>query len=204
MNDKVWELLRIFSKPYVSLTVYRNYLIKKVSRKFTIDEFYECEKTIDEMFWDLRKKIDKNNYSNKKCFIQTYDNSEDLDNKIHGIIDDIGLFYRSFINKLIIVDKENRKIYYKKMNSSSYIFEKNQFDLLTLTILFNRRLYEGVMSNNINIKDIELPQYYYQLDYCFPNVNCCKYNIGSKEDWINRISKMYYSNDSKNWFKLII
>lgn len=201
MNDKVWKLLKIFGEPYINLTKYRNKLIKKISRKFTVDEFYECEKIIDKMFWDLREKIGKNDSC---CKVIEYNGVDDLDNKIYGIIDDIGIYYRSFINKLIIVDKDNKRIYYKKMDSSSYIFNKNEFNLLSLTILFNKELYEGVMNDTININNIELPKYYFELDYCFPNVNCCKYNLGSKDDWINRIKKYYYNDTAEYWFKLII
>ena len=53
------------------------------------------------------------------------------------------------------------------------------------------------------LKKIILPHYYYQLDYAFPNINCCKYSIGTKEDKINRISKMYYTGDSKYWYKIL-
>ncbi|ARF09592.1 hypothetical protein Indivirus_1_215 [Indivirus ILV1] len=202
--EKVWKLLKIFSKPYVNITNHRNYLIKKIPKKFTIEEFYICEKIIDNMFWDLREKL-----GNKTCcnFI-SYENSSDLDEKLYYIYENIGTFYRSFINKLIIVDKENKKIYYKKMDGSSIIFNgSNKFNLLTLTILFNRELYENVMNGKLTkkeIKNIELPNYYYQLDYCFPNLNCCHYNIGTKDDWIERIRKMYYNKNAEYWYKLII
>ncbi|MCJ7636476.1 MAG: hypothetical protein MUO21_03220 [Nitrososphaeraceae archaeon] len=209
--EKAWKLLKIFGKPYVNLTSYRNYLIRKIPKKFTVEEFYTCEKIIDDLFWDLRKKIGYN----VECKIISYNNSSDLDDKIYDIINDIGTFYRSFINKLIIVDKENKKIYYKKMDGSSYIFNNsNEFNLLTLTILFNRQLYEEIMDNELDseldheklkeLKKIELPHYYYQLDYCFPNVNCCHHNLGTKEDWMERIRKMYYTDSSEYWYKLMV
>ncbi len=202
--EKAWKLLKIFSKPYISISSYRNYLIKKIPKKFTIDEFYICEKIIDKLFWDLRKKLGDIG----ECYTISYNNSSDLDDKLFYIYEDIGTFYRSFINKLIIVDKENKKIYYKKMDGSSIIFNgSNKFNLLTLTILFNRDLYEDVMNDKISkkeIKNIELPSYYYQLDYCFPNVNCCHYNLGTKEEWLERIRKMYYTESSEYWYKLMI
>ena len=93
------------------------------------------------------------------------------------------------------------------MEGSSNIFSNsNNFNLLTLDILFNRELYEDVMGNPIDKKKIQLislPKYYYQLDYCFPNLNCCQYSIGTYENKIDRIQKMYYNGNYDYWYKLL-
>ena len=205
--EKAWKLIKIFAKPYLNITDYRNYLIKKIPKKYTIDEFYSCEKIIDKLFWDLRDKLEITIGDHVECNYISYDNASDLELKLHKVSEEIGTYYRSFINKLIIVDKNNKKIYYKKMDGSSNIFDSNNFNLLTLTILFDRKLYQEIMDNPINskrLRKIPLPKYYYQLDYCFPNVNCCKYNIGSENDRIDRIRKMYYMSSSEYWYKLIL
>jgi len=208
--EKAWKLIKIFAKPYLNITDYRNYLIKKIPKKYTVEEFYICEKIIDKLFWDLRNKIKdiKDIKDINECNSISYLNSADLDDKLYKIVEEIGTYYRSFINKLIIVDKSNKKIYYKKMDGSSIIFEKpSNFNLLTLSILFDRKLYEEIMSKPINkkeLKQIELPQYYYQLDYCFPNINCCQYNVGTDEERMERIRKIYYTGSSDYWYKLIV
>ena len=53
--------------------------------------------------------------------------------------------------------------------------------------------------------NIHIPEAYYQMDYGFPNLNTMLYDIGDKEEKLNRIKKMYYSkyNDSY-WFKVIM
>lgn len=203
--DKAWKFLKNFRKPYVHVTDYRNYLVKKINKKYNIDEFYTYETIINKLFWNLREKI-KEFYDNTECQSVTYDNSN-LDHKLGQIVEKLGTYYRSFINKLIIIDKNNKKIYYKKMEGSSNIFNNsNNFNLLTLDILFNRELYEDVMGNPIDkkkIQSISLPKYYYQLDYGFPNLNCCQYSIGTSENKIERIQKMYYNGNYDYWYKLL-
>ena len=92
------------------------------------------------------------------------------------------------------------------MENSSHIFDKNYFNLLTMYILKNKQLYDQVMENPSIIKTmtLKLPEYYYQYDYGFPNLNYCVYEFGTEEQRKERIYKMYYADDAeKNWFKLI-
>lgn len=211
--DKAWKLINIFNKPFVSVTDQRNYLIKYIKRNYTANEFYFLENIIEKMFWNLRwavfplfvkSKSEKIPDELIMCEKLKYD--DDLDEKIGEIISNNDTYYRSFINKIIIVDKANKTIYNKKMEGSSDIFSKNSFNLYTMTVLLNRDLYERVMSDPHNIKnlDIELPHYYYQYDYGFPNLNYCAFNVGDKEFKLNRINKMYYNKDASHWFKLIL
>ena len=115
-------------------------------------------------------------------------------------------YYRSFINKILIHDKTTDRIITKPMEGSSDIFAKNNFNLETMTILNDKNLYEKIMSNPLSLRnhDIQVPEYYFQLDYPFPNLNFMTYSFGNKEERINRINKMYYCDDCKNWYKLLI
>lgn len=197
--EKVWKLIHIFSKPYIHLTDYRSYLIRKMKR-YTVDEFYYLESIINKLFWNLRYKFN----SETDCQTLTYENSLDLDQTLKKI--NLGTFYRSFINKLIIIDTVNKKIYYKRMEGSSDIFIKSNFNLFTISALFDRQLYEKVMNNPDKYKDfdVELPGYYHQHDYGFPNLNYCTYYFGDENLRKYRIKKLLFDNDAENWFKLLI
>ena len=63
------------------------------------------------------------------------------------------------------------------------------------------------MKNPYSIKNYKfnLPEYYYEYDYGFPNLNFCVYSFGSKKNRMDRIEKMYYfyPSKSKYWFKII-
>lgn len=224
MLPKVWKFLEVFKKRFVFISDYRNHLVKQIQDKYTIDEFYKYEYIINKLFWNLRwgvsyvwtdEKLDTDNMplSLLICKFVKYKDTDDLIKKVKEVksgenIDNIGSFYRSFINKLIIVDKENKELIIKQMEGSSDIFSKNYFNLLTSHILFSKKLYEEVMNNPLSIKnkDIKLSEYYYQYDYGFPNLNYCKYLIGSENDRLERIKKMYYNinNPYKYWFKIIL
>ena len=230
--EKVWEMIDIFKKPYLYVTEYRKYLIKKVIKDYTIEQFYEYESTINKLLWNLRWLIFplftnndmtkdeyynfiKNNYNNNEgipkslslCESIKYNDLNDLDNKLRNIYEYLDIYYRSFINKLVIIDDVNKVIHYKKMDGSSDIFSKNFFNAYCMMVLFDRELYEKIISDPYIIKKetIELSNYYYQYDYGFPNLNFCVYEIGNKDYRINRVKKMYYnySDDYRYWFKII-
>jgi len=235
MIDKVWNLLEIIKQQYLFIFEYRKNLIKKVRKSYTIEEFYELEHILNKLFWNLRwlvypmffenmtdteEKYDKiilDDYKNLEnlpnsltiCEFEKYTDSKDLENKIENNKIFSSVYYRSYINKLIIVDKKNKIIMSKPMEGSSVIFDKNYFNLLTMTILFDRELYEKIMKNPFTLKNtkIQLSNFYYQYDYGFPNLNFCTYKFGTKKDRLDRIKKMYYydgKNRSKYWKKLIL
>ena len=230
--DKAWEMINIFNTPFIFITDYRNYLIKKIRKKYTLNEFFELETIINKLFWNLRwmifplfinpemTKVDydnfiNNNYNNHTelpnslllCKKIKYENEKDLDDKLKNINCESAMYYRSFINKLIIIDYESKIIYNKEMEGSATIFSKNIFNLYTMTILFNRKLYEKIMNKPFTLKKhkIKLSNYYYQYDYGFPNLNYCVFSVGTNEYKINRIKKIYYnkSNKFEYWYKLI-
>lgn len=230
--DKVWEMIDIFKKPYLHVTEHRKYLVKQIRKKYSIEEFYEYESIINKLFWNLRwalfplfdnNKMSreeyynfiKNNYGNvdqipknlAQCESVKYTDLNDLDSKLKNIYEYVDVYYRSFINKLIIIDNLNKMIYYKKMDGSSDIFSKNFYNVYCMMILFDKNLYEEIMKDPYQIKNksIELSNYYFQYDYGFPNLNLCVYTFGDKEYRINRIKKMYYnySDNYKYWYKII-
>lgn len=234
---KVWEFLKYFKKRFIFITDYRDYIIDKISDTYTSDEFYLYESILNKLFWNLRwfifplwtnpliseedyLKFIKSNYEDFErlpyslllCKYQQYKTPDDLKSKLqHSFLysDTYSSYYRSFINKLIIVDQKDKVIITKSMEGSSDIFSKNYFNLLSFHILFNKQLYEKVMENPFTIRDLHIPlsQYYYQFDYGFPNLNVCAYSFGSSDNQINRIKKMYYNTDSnkaKYWYKIIL
>lgn len=230
--NEAWKFINIFNKPYIYITDYRNYLIKSINKEYDVEKFNTCETIVNKMFWNLRwllfplfqynglssdiyYKIIENNYGNYKeipnnitgCNNKSYEDIYDLENKIHDFYFETNNFYRSFINKLITIDKTNKQIYFRNMEASSDIFSKNYFNLLTITILFNKKLYEKIMTNPymISKKTITVPYYYFEQDYGFPNLNYCRYSIGNNDERLNRINKMYFeTSDAKNWFKIIL
>mgnify|MGYP005846763689 CR=1 FL=1 len=230
--DDAWEFLEIFKKKFIFLSDYRDDIIKKIRAKYTIDEFYLYEKILNKLFWNIRwlmfplwkhenineneyYKLIKNNYNNVKelpkslllCKFESYKNDQDMEYKVtnNKLFEDT--YYRSFINKLLIVDKKNKQIITKPIEGSSEIFTKNYFNLLTITILFNKDLYEKVMKDPYKLKKIKIPlsKYYYEYDYGFPNLNYCVYKFGNKKDRIQRIKKMYFSKkpQARFWFRII-
>jgi hypothetical protein len=230
--EKTWSFFEKFKKPFIHVTDYRNYIINEINKNYTPEEFYIYESILNKLFWNLRwllyplfifkditkeKYYDlvKNNYNNIDelpsnlllCKQINYNNENKSDVKLEIKKINNKTFYRSFINKLIINDKENKIIYFKDMEGSSDIFSKNYFNLMTFSILFKRKLYDKIMNDPFIIlnKNINLSKYYHQYDYPFPNLNFCTYSLGSKLDMMNRINKMYYDNSktAKNWFKII-
>jgi len=226
--DDVWTFLELFKVNYIFVSDYRKNVIKSIISKYTAEEFLKYEDLLNKLFWNLRFIVAGIYLSNNnvdllsRWILTTDDISESLLLcewiQIKGSIDDIikdnhiirnerYSHYRSFINKLVIVDRIRDRIWLKTMEGSSDIFAKNNFNLLTITILFNRDLYEDFMRdpfNRIN-REIPLSSYYFQHDYPFPNMNYCTYLFCDKDERLNRIKKMYYSPnmDKRYWYKII-
>lgn len=237
--DKVWKFLSIFKKRYILLSDFRRYVIKKV-REYTIEEFYMYESIINKLFWNLRWmlfplwytetiKTEEDYYAYvtggygglteiPESFLlykkETYTTEKDLKSKLYNnmvLMDSV--YYRTFINKVVMVDRKNKVIISKPQEGSSEIFKKNYFNLLTATILFSRSLYEKVMrepyqARKIRIINKLLDSTYHQLDYGFPNLNFCIYDFGTKKDKMKRIKLMYYAyplkEQSRAWARLIV
>lgn len=197
--DKVWELINVFNKGIITMRDYRVNVINEIHKSYTVEDFFELERIAEKIYWNMRYKLNENGLTDETI--------------VETKMEDFGLikkrlkednYYRSFINKIVNIDDVNKKIYYKKMEGSAKILAKNNFNLLTHTILFDRNIYERVMNGTIDIKNIVLPEYYFQMDYGFPNLNIVKPFIGSDNFRKQKIEKMYFDEKSEsNWFRLI-
>lgn len=199
MTDKAWKLIKRYNKGIVVTSEYRKKLIKKIRNNYTPNEYYDIEKTIEKLYWDMRNKL---SIPNNKPNYETYDISELSQVKLKLKND---TYYRSFVNKLINIDDKENKIYYRKMEGSAKILNKDNFNLLTMTILLDKDLYYKIMNNKISVSEVKLPEYYIELDYGFPNLNFCKYMIGTEEFRKKKINNMFFcENCEKNWYSLIV
>lgn len=195
--DDVWDFIEGFKLGFVTLFQYRNTLINNIKKKYNIDEFIKLESIAEKIFWNLKSKFKKEISSENEYEIYDWNDF----NKIKENLENDN-YYRSFINKLVNFDYENKKIYYKKMEGSPYIFKGNKMNEYLYVIFFDRILYEKVMHDG-NIEEINLPNIYYQLDYCFPNLNLCKPFLYGKFNRIKRAQQMYYDKNSEtNWYSL--
>jgi hypothetical protein len=216
--DETWEFIEMFNQNFLYLSDIRSNIIKQIRASYSPDEFMKFESIANKLFWNLRwvmhkvwtgYESDKLPYHLTLCKTKAYRNDDELDAKLMKIkMKYAGHYYRSFINKIIIVDKDKRLIYYKPMEGSANIFQKNYFNLMVGSIMKDRKLYEMVMKDPSIVLRINIPisQYYHQFDYLFPNLNFCEYKIGSDDDRMKRIKRMYYNEDGKidkYWFKLI-
>jgi len=228
--DKVWEFSDLFNFRTLYINEYRTKIISIMQSKYSLLDFLVLEDILNKLFWNLRwllyplwlnpnitqseyQQMINSNYDNHDtlpdslllCQKKKYNNPRELQDEIDNFVKNN--YYRSFINKLIMIDNNNKIIYTKNIEGSAEIFNKNYFNLYTATILTNRKLYEEIMQNPLKItnKQVTLPEFYYEHDYAFPNINYCAYRIHDDEkERLNRIRRMYYSRDAeKNWYKLI-
>ena len=218
--DDVWKFADLFNFTTYTLHEYRDKIIDIIQKNYTIKEFTVLELILEKLIWNLRwlifpivanNNIDLEDY---KLMIQLDKipdkhlsiNSYELDD--YGLVKDMlyeSNYYRSFINKLMVVDRDNKKIYYKLQEGSMPIFSKNDLNMKTMLIMRNRSIYEKVMADPFIIRTIkfEEPLLYYQYDYPFPNINLCCPFTNSMEERENRVKLMYFTDDcEKNWFKL--
>jgi hypothetical protein len=204
---------------------------------------------LEKIFWNLRiilvekyrvanHDLDSNkNINNEEifgCEIKKYTSDTELKNMIKDFKKKD--YYRSFINKLIIVNKSDNTVYLKPLECSTCIFKTNYFNLYTSMFLFDRELYEKIMLDpSLAIPDImvlskiknnkllllaeknhkfitNLPEFYYEYDYAFPNLNYCFFtqdkNPNKEKFRKARIEMMYYTStildSEENWHKIMI
>ena len=229
--DGAWKLLEIltFNIKYITIYNFRNYIIKYVSENYSIEQFFLYETIIDKLYWNLQYEIaqlllnisnnnDINNinnineipYSLTLCYKYKIDEI-DINKKIDEYKKENN-YYKSFVNKLIIIDKQKKILYLKEQEGTPKFMLNNYFNLLGSSIIINRPLYERIINNPSILRHMKIPmsQFYYEIDYAFPNFSLCEYNINDRKERTERIRKMYYIfNDNKNkdakyWFKLMI
>ena len=108
--DEVWEFLHLFTKKFIFISDYRNYIIKKIRKKYTPEKFYKLESIANKLLWNMRwilypfwknqyiSKEDynlliKNNFNNKKsipnylslCSYTKFNDKVDFKNRIDSI-----------------------------------------------------------------------------------------------------------------------
>lgn len=198
LND-TWEFIDTFNIGQITMHEYRNSLINIIKKKYEPKDFNFFEIISEKLFWNLKKVILREMNYTEQFEELNIDEIDLLKEKLQN-----DNYYRSFINKIVNIDFEQKKIYYKKMEGSSHIFSNNKINQYISKIFFNRNLYEYVMSNREVRKNIlNKPSIYYQMDYGFPNLNLCKPFIYNTDDRIKRIKFLYYDkNCSVNWTKL--
>ena len=175
--DNVWNFIEKFNKKYTFLSDYRKYIIKELPESYDIKSFYLYELIASKLVW---------NY----CCIFLKNNT----------------YYRSGINKAVIVDKQHNKIVTRPTEGSSNILQKNSNNARLGQIIQNRKLYEKIMNNphSYDYKKIKIPEFYYEFDYAYPNLNLSFYKDSDKKSKMSRIELMYYSNNcERNWFHVI-
>lgn len=213
--DSIWDFIGIFPIPHYNISDYRKEIIEKIRCTYDISEFLKLENTVDKLFWNVRnilvpiykKEMSREEYYNNIVSANQATTTYNYKQMVANVNIKTCLlkpYYRSCINKLILINNDN--IFYKEMEGSS--FQKNKLNLINFTILFNRKIYEKVMSDpyEFNYNDLILPIFYWQKDYSFPNLNTYSYNFYNDSQKINRIKKYYYNekgNKDKYWFKLI-
>ncbi|AYV75661.1 MAG: hypothetical protein Terrestrivirus2_169 [Terrestrivirus sp.] len=201
--DNTWNFLKKFQFNTIGVTEYRKKIINKISKSIDKENFYSYEKIAEKMMWNLRDKV---KYLFNECS-ECIDHTEKLNET--GLMTIMGKFYddnsyRSYINKLILIDDNNDKIHYKKMEGSSCIFNQNKMNETIWIVMTDKNLYEKIIKEPKKIQLVDSPNYYHGYDYGLPNLNFGKPFIQSDSYRLRRIEKMYYDkNAENNWFKLI-
>ena len=174
---------------------YRYLIINNIKKKYSYNDFYKNELLLNKLFWSLKNKLkpyvknNKTKYTIKEKIKKTGFGS--IDNKYVG----------SIVNSYFQYNQKNNKWYILKDISD---LDKICFDILYNT---NKSTYLKYYNNpesisKYNIKNIK--EYYYFKNYPFPNVNPMFYNENKKQYWIKKINKMYFDDNDRCWYDLII
>jgi len=203
--DASWYFLGIFSKPDGKLETYndivwykrdgeifgvkeyRHYIIDRINFCFTIKEFYKYEKIMNKLYWNLKtllKDYVKDNQTKYKIWNKSEWNR-------------IGKEYKSStINSYIQYNENNDKIY--TMNDLSML------DKICMNLMLDKNEYRKYSKNPEKIGEYnKFIDFYYYMNYPFPNMNPMFFNENSKKYKLKKIKKMYYSKDDSNWYNLI-
>jgi hypothetical protein len=209
--DKIWEFINTFNFMTVTCHEYRDQIINRIRNKYTIDEFYEYELSVEKLYWNLRSKLFEVIYKHKFDYIM-YDKKMNIINCSNMELAKIKLnnthYFRSYINKIINKSDIDSNIYFKRPEGTIDIFEQIEFNRIIGYIMTNRILYDQIIKEPNSYKQIlELPPVYRQFEYGFPNLNLCRQTLYSDETRRKRIKKMYYEDSvqqsENNWFVLL-
>lgn len=192
--DDVWEFIKLFSIIKPCLSDMRRTAINTVNNSYTIEQFETYEMIAEKLFWNLKCRLkDEEHNNNKHVEISLDDSAKDTINEYLANIKD--RFYRSSINKIFFVDQNNTKIMARSFKTFS---EDNRI----MDIFFNRKMYEKIMLDKIQLNNVEPVDIYFPRDYLFPNLNPIRFDMCVNRR--DRIKTLYYDKDAeKNWFRLI-
>lgn len=170
---------------------YRNYIINLIKKNINENKFYEYEKIINKLYWNLKYKL-----------MQYVEN------------DTTQYHITNHQNILEISSRSNLNSYlqYNEKDNQWYFLDKlSELDNICMNIMRDVNKYSYYLKNPSNIKDYNKTNNldtYYNFNYAFPNINPIFYNKNSKSYWIKKINLMYFhENDNKideNWYKLIV
>lgn len=185
---------------------YRIHIIDTIRKKYTPEEFYQHERVINFLYWNLKQKI-KNYVHDDRTILCGSERCEAFIKKCNlspefTVIDSPPLEenHSSTVNSYT---------QFNEILGKWYILKKICFlDELCMNIMMNRDLYEKIVSNPQNIEsfnqtDSNFLELHYHKNYPFPNVNPMFFNMNDKKYWLDKINKMYYTEDDKYWYNLI-
>ena len=191
--DKAWELINDIRTTEISRNKYRKEMIKKVRDKYTPKDFFILEKIVEKMYWNLVDKVKKTvdidmSIRQKKNF--------DLERVKDKILKKNKKAVESNVRKSYVYDDHTNKLFYK------YNYP-DDFDSIVSSIMINRSVYETIMSDEMDINNIEIEPYsnIVEFDYAFPNLNTIKFFATTNNVRHENIERLYYSDDPEiNWF----
>lgn len=198
--NNVWKFILYFSNPkgisknwwekngkMFGVYEYRKYIINMIKKNISENDFYQYEKIINKLYWNLKYALMPYVKNNKSKY------------KIHSNKEVLEIKSGSYINSYLQYNEKDNKWYFVKNLS--------KLDIICMNIMRDRKKYLYYLKNPSSIEDYskknDLDTYYY-LNYAFPNVNPLFYNKNSKSYWMKKIHLMYYEKDDKNWYKLIV
>ena len=91
------------------------------------------------------------------------------------------------------------------MNKWYMLKECSNLDKICMNLMINKSEYEYYSIYPKKIKKYKINEFYYNMNYPFPNVNPMFYNKNKKSLWINKIKKMYYYKSidyDKYWYSI--
>lgn len=197
--DEVWEFIESFNIGHITISEYRKKIIDRIKRRYNIKNFYDLEMISEKIFWNLKSALEhKFDFEEN---IKKY-NFDEFDKIIENLKNDN--YYRSFINKIVNINFEENKIYYRPMEGSCGIFKKSLIGEVLSNLFFNKTKYEIFMQNKLLDDDLlKTNKIYYQLDFGFPNLNLCEPFLYKNKNRFERINYMYFDNNCEvNWIKI--
>ena len=211
--DKYWDFINTFKNVFKKLKVsdnyftyngingitlfsvfnYRRYMIKHISKKYTINDFYKYEQMLNKILYVLLKKYVK---IKKICKIYKVKNIEFIEKE-----------NRSYINKKYIYNESDKYYYYSNFyENHTKLYNNSNYKkyLQILYVIMNKDIFYKVITTKNLSKNLYLqPILYYPYDYPFPNLTLYFRNNNSKKTWLNRIKKYYYNKNDEYWYKII-